>query len=775
MALIQNQQQQDHDISEEEEEDYSLSSRTWTIAKYCLSAVLLANAVSTTYNQLVPARQDGLTSVWADFPHRRLESLVKPDKDYVPSHMLPIMEELVARKKLMEETPKEEIKYWFEYAGPLQKYFYRFSKSRGKADYFEGRDDSGVTSARFVEQLGGGTDFATFLAPQHNIPEMEKASHNRMLDNCLAMGSPARPAVEKGTFWYDWFGTPETESKVLDRCRILFVMNTVGAGRGSTILWETAPPPPYTSGPKTWQSEQETAAMHLERNLKEIDAMCATGKIAARLQVLVCEPIPGEWTDWMDSQLVNCGGKPAPPEGVKRNIPDGVEVSTSVEVEDRASPLQVVVVTSAETANTCHDLKSGFMEKRMQEIVLAPPLLETSDATTERKLDLSAAKYDASVKKTHADLISSDHHDMYVAFKWSSLVTARAVSAFLQASADLAAAVDSPNVQKNLKESSSIESVISTKSNGHPSPFVIPSFVRMSYVSEENNKVAKWRMHGDFFHPAAWEVCKDSFDMTWIPDSLSSSGGVNGYCYADGISKEDCGQWWVFMAEEQMSTTPEVFASELTPPLVQGGSNFVWMLTENHRRSIVEKRVCEHVTVESERKTTCLEDPQAVMPLGDLESFFINYMPNSALGKKHETGRRPGYTVEEKREADRQKVRDRKQLKGQEDIEKALFDYTIYPAALFHKDATLKAARDTDKVLSKTSAKEEASEGIATVKSSYYDVTIIKPREATLGWCQNLARRGLCALFADYLRESNDARCHEACGMKKYWTPLQES
>jgi hypothetical protein len=46
--------------------------------------------------------------------------------------------------------------------------------------------------------------------------------------------------------------------------------------------------------------------MHLERNLIEIDAMCATGKIPARLQVLVCEPIPGEWTAWMDSQLVNC-------------------------------------------------------------------------------------------------------------------------------------------------------------------------------------------------------------------------------------------------------------------------------------------------------------------------------------------------------------------------------------------------------------------------------------------------------------------------------------
>jgi hypothetical protein len=143
--------------------------------------------------------------------------------------------------------------------------------------------------------------------------------------------------------------------------------------------------------------------------------------------------------------------------------------------------------------------------------------------------------------------------------------------------------------------------------------------------------------------------------MAWIPDSLSSDGGINGYCYAGGVSKKDCGQWWVYMAEEQMATTPEVFANEKTSALVQGGSNFIWMLTENHRRAIVDKRICEHISKESESKQKCLEDPQAVLPLGDLESFFINYMPNNALGKKHEVGRRPGYTVEEKREADRQK------------------------------------------------------------------------------------------------------------------------
>ena len=106
------------------------------------------------------------------------------------------------------------------------------------------------------------------------------------------------------------------------------------------------------------------------------------------------------------------------------------------------------------------------------------------------------------------------------------------------------------------------------------SPFLIPSFVRVSYVSEENNKVAKWRMHGDFFHPAAWEICRESFDMTFIPHSLSGSGGINGYCYAGDEQKDvSCGQWWVYMAESQMPTTPEIYANVYRAPLVMGGSN----------------------------------------------------------------------------------------------------------------------------------------------------------------------------------------------------------
>lgn len=210
----------------------------------------------------------------------------------------------------------------------------------------------------------------------------------------------------------------------------------------------------------------------------------------------------------------------------------------------------------------------------------------------------------------------------------------------------------------------------------------------------------------------------------------------------------------------------------MTPPVVQGGSNFIWMVTERQRREVVKREICLHNSKSEADAKTCPEQPQAVMPLGDLESFLINFTPNTALGKKHTRGRRPGYSREKEREQERELVKERKQLKGQEDIEKALFDYTIYPAALFRKDATIKAARARDAILTKAS--KEGAVGPQTIKSLYYDVTITKPRPPVLGWCQAIARKGLCTLYADYFRTSNDVRCMEACGMKKNWSKLSE-
>ena len=557
------------------------------------------------------------------------------------------------------------------------------------------------------------------------------------------MGSPSRPDTSRGTVWNSWFGGSGGAGGG-DRCRVLFSINTVGAGRGTTMLWETSPPAVHAEGPPVWTSEQETAATHLERNLQEIDAMCATGLIAARVQMLVCEPIPAQWTEWMDSKLVHCGGKPWP---LDKKVGEA-----EIKVEERPSPVQVVVSASSSTADTCHDLKSGFMEKRLQDLILAPPFLGNKKNQNN----------DPAVKSTHPDLVSSDDHDLYVALKWTSLVTLRSVSSFLQASADIAAAASS-SVHPDTKAS-----------NVPSSPFLIPSFVRVSYVSEENSKVAKWRMHGDFFHPAAWEICKDSYDTTWIPHSLSGPGGVTNICETApassvarklGSNTQDCGQWWVYFNELQMPTSPEVYANEVTPPVVQGGSNFIWMVTERQRQEVVKGLVCRH-----EKTNTCPDLPQAVIPLGDLESFLINFTPNTALGRTHVKGRRPGYSREAEREADRRRVKERKQLHDQEEIEKALFDYTVYPAALFHKDATIKAARARDKAL--TTTKKNDAYGPHTCKSSYYDVTITKPRAPLLGWCQYIAREGLCSLYADYFRLGTDDRCMEACGMKKDWTEV---
>lgn len=560
------------------------------------------------------------------------------------------------------------------------------------------------------------------------------------------MGNERRPDRGKGSVWEELYHDAD------DRCRVLFALNTVGAGRSTTILWETRPPVPHSAEPRPWISEQETAATHLERNLQEIDAMCATGLIAARVQVLVCEPIPGVWTDWMDSMLPHCGGKadPMTKEGQR-----------DAKLEERASPVQVVVTANAKTADVCHDLKSGFMEQRMQDLVLSPPYL------TDKEVD--ASKFDPADKTTHPDLVSSDDHDLYVAMKWSTLVTIRSVSSFLQASADLAAAASSEANQTPMGKDDE-DGVTVVLSNAPSSPYLIPSFVRVSYVSEENNKVAKWRMHGDFFHPAAWEICKDSFDMSWIPGSLSGSGGVTPVCSND---MKDCGQWWIYFAEEQMPTSPEVYANEVTPPLTQGGSNFIWMVTERQRREIVKVKVCVHAAGDDKSaKQKCGDFPQAVIPLGDLESFLMNFTPNTALGKKHSSSRFPGYSRAEEREKDREAVKERKQLKDQDDIEKALFDYTIYPAALFHKDATIKAARARDFVI--TGAKRDVDAvGPQRVKSAYYDVTITKPREATSAWCQAITRRGLCTLYADYFRSFADERCLEACGMRKNWSKIE--
>lgn len=449
-----------------------------------------------------------------------------------------------------------------------------------------------MVSARFVEDFGGTTEYRQAYNDQEEIRQ-------RLLEHCLAMGSANRSDRSSGSMWDTFFGNSRT--KGADRCRILFTLNTVGAGRGTIMLWETTPPPIHAQGPFPFVAEQESAAPHLQRNLQEINAMCETGLIAARVQVLVCEPIDAQWVEWMDSLLVNCGGKPWP-----------MDRKPDEKLEDRPSPVQIVVASTASDAGTCHDLKSGYMERRSQSLILSVPPEGQTPA--------------ANGKTASSTLVSSDDHDLYVSLKWNTLVTTRAISAFLQASADLAAAANSPNL------------MIASDASLPASPFLVPSFVRVAYLSEENSKTAKWRMHGDFFHPASTDMDGDSFDVAWIPDSLAAPEGIKTLCQPTNAAAvprkltqgNECGQWWMYFTELQMPTSPDVYANEHSPPLVQGGSNAIWMLTERQREEMAAGVKCRR----DSSRTDCPKQSQAVLPLGDMESFLINFMPNTvSLGR----------------------------------------------------------------------------------------------------------------------------------------------
>jgi hypothetical protein len=97
----------DRDNAEIDEETVTSSSSMMTLLKLAASCAFLFSAVST-----LTATDNAADS------HRRLTQI--PVGDSVPSYMTPLLADLKARNKLMKETPPEEVKYWFEYTGPLQ-------------------------------------------------------------------------------------------------------------------------------------------------------------------------------------------------------------------------------------------------------------------------------------------------------------------------------------------------------------------------------------------------------------------------------------------------------------------------------------------------------------------------------------------------------------------------------------------------------------------------------------------------------------------------------
>jgi hypothetical protein len=96
-----------HEEEELEEQSSSSSSVLATVLKLAAASAFLYSAVST-YNYSSPQGQE--------MARRQLSAV----GDSIPSYMDPLMKDLRERKKLFEDTPPEEVKYWFEYAGPLQ-------------------------------------------------------------------------------------------------------------------------------------------------------------------------------------------------------------------------------------------------------------------------------------------------------------------------------------------------------------------------------------------------------------------------------------------------------------------------------------------------------------------------------------------------------------------------------------------------------------------------------------------------------------------------------
>ena len=124
--------------AEEVAQGTSSTSNAFTAVKLLAAAALFYSAGLTfaeTYHHMSAARSSAhdietfaavnnnnyaYSYINWDGHGRRLSSEVKISKENPPSYMKDLFEDLKARTKLMEETPPAEVKYWFEYTGPLQ-------------------------------------------------------------------------------------------------------------------------------------------------------------------------------------------------------------------------------------------------------------------------------------------------------------------------------------------------------------------------------------------------------------------------------------------------------------------------------------------------------------------------------------------------------------------------------------------------------------------------------------------------------------------------------
>jgi hypothetical protein len=103
------------DIASNGSDETTSSSSKWTFVKLLLSVGFCLSAYHQ-WNYQSESNADASTKT----EMQRGRRLLQTDDIEVPSYMQSTMADLEARYALFDNTPPQEIKYWFEYAGPLQ-------------------------------------------------------------------------------------------------------------------------------------------------------------------------------------------------------------------------------------------------------------------------------------------------------------------------------------------------------------------------------------------------------------------------------------------------------------------------------------------------------------------------------------------------------------------------------------------------------------------------------------------------------------------------------
>ena len=94
-------------------------SKLMSALKLVAASAVLLQAVSTYQGAKADQASQTIPDEASSMQQQHRRRLQSTSSD-APSYMEPLFDELKERRKLMEETPPEEVKYWFEYTGPLQ-------------------------------------------------------------------------------------------------------------------------------------------------------------------------------------------------------------------------------------------------------------------------------------------------------------------------------------------------------------------------------------------------------------------------------------------------------------------------------------------------------------------------------------------------------------------------------------------------------------------------------------------------------------------------------